>query len=60
MKTITRDEFFVFIQDFEEQTNQDMSHVIADLKTKNFNEVEVIAPQFDGEGWKFNPIYIKE
>ncbi len=60
MKTITRDQMFDFLQQFQEQTKTNMSEVIADLETKNFAEVEIIAPQHDGDGWQFNPIIIKD
>ncbi len=31
-----------------------------DAKHANFNEVEVIPPQFEEEGWTFQPIYLEK
>ncbi len=60
MKTITRDQMFDFLKQYQQQTHISMEAIIADLSAKNFAEVEIIAPQHSGDRWHFNPILIKE
>lgn len=59
MKTITREQLFQLLESML-VTTPELEHVIEDLKTKEFNEVEVTPPQHKDENWTFSPIYTKE
>ncbi len=70
MKTITKERYlYVLLEQINYMNNKENVHpedletlvqAYEDAKHLNFTEVEVIAPQYDDDGWKFRPILIKE
>ncbi len=70
MKTITKEQYLcILLEQLNYLNNKENAHpedlrtlvqAYEDAKQSNFTEVEVIAPQHDGDGWKFIPILIKE
>lgn len=64
MKTITKSELLNLLekthQDRLQAANEKYNAMIDDLLEQDFTDVEVIAPQQDGDGWRFFPIPRKE
>ncbi|KJY83300.1 hypothetical protein TW81_09905 [Vibrio galatheae] len=69
MKTITKEHYLgILLEQLNYLNNKEGVHpqdietlvnAYEDAKQASFTEVEVIAPQHDGDGWKFLPITVE-